>query len=208
VISSVGDALSLVRVERERTFASDEDADTAALVADVEAEAIAAGAAPATLDVQVHQIPSKGAVRVVATGAVALASGLVPGRAPIGPDEAADEAARAGFGAPERVGSYWMARGDAGGRGAGGRVLLLDRFGDVVLDVKGEAAAVPVGAPAGLVEGLVAGQVRHMGPITLSPTVWLVTGHRLTELSEAEQADPGRRLPAGEQAVVIVGRAA
>src|SRR5439155_5752077 len=67
VISSVGDALSLVRVERERTFASAEGADVASLVADVEAEAVAAGAAPASLDVQVQQMPSKGAVRVVAT---------------------------------------------------------------------------------------------------------------------------------------------
>jgi hypothetical protein len=47
VISSVGDALSLVRVERERTFASAEGTDVTSLVADVEAEAVAAGAAPA-----------------------------------------------------------------------------------------------------------------------------------------------------------------
>ncbi|HKN40194.1 MAG TPA: hydantoinase/oxoprolinase family protein, partial [Acidimicrobiia bacterium] len=106
VISSVGDALSLVRVERERTFASAEGADVDALVADVEAEAVAAGAAPASLDVVVQQMPSKGAVRVVATGAVALASGLVPGRAPVGRDEAAEAAAKVGFPAPEPVGSY------------------------------------------------------------------------------------------------------
>jgi hypothetical protein len=37
--------------------------------------------------------------------------------------------------------------------------------------------------------------------------VWLVTGHRLTELSEVEQADPARQLPQGERAIVIVGRA-
>jgi hypothetical protein len=209
VISSVGDALSLVRVERERTFASAEGADVATLVADVEAEAVAAGAAPASLDVQVHQIPSKGAVRVVATGAVALASGLVPGRAPVGAEEAAAAAAQAGFAAPEPVGSYWLSRRADGGRAEGGRVLLLDRFGDVVLDVKGEAAAVPAAGPDGaeLIGRLVAGQVRHMGPVTLAPTVWLVAGHRLTELSEAEQADPVRQLPAGEHAVVVVGRA-
>jgi hypothetical protein len=203
VISSVGDALSLVRVERERTFASDEAADVAGLVADVEAEAVAAGAAPASLDVQVHQIPSKGAVRVVATGAVALASGLVPGRAPVGTLEASDAAAQIGFPTPEPVGSYWLAR-----HPAGARVLLLDRFGDVVLDVKGEAAPVSSEGSDGhrLVERLVAGQVRHMGPVTLSPTVWLVVGHRLTELSEAEQSNLSRHLPAGNGAVVIVGR--
>jgi N-methylhydantoinase A/oxoprolinase/acetone carboxylase beta subunit len=203
VISSVGDALSLVRVERERTFASAEGADVASLVADVEAEAVAAGAAPASLDVQVQQLPSTGAVRFVATGAVALASGLIPGRAPVGPAEAAGAAAAAGFPPPEAVGSYWLSR-----HPSGDRVLLLDRFGDAVLDVKGHAAAVPADrAAAGpMVQELVAGQVRHMGPVTLSPTVWLVTGHRLTELSEAEQSDLVRHLPAGDGAVIIVGR--
>ncbi|HZQ80135.1 MAG TPA: hydantoinase/oxoprolinase family protein [Acidimicrobiia bacterium] len=205
VISSVGDALSLVRVERERTFASNEAADVASLVADVEAEAVAAGAAPASLDVQVQQMPSKGAVRVVATGAVALASGLVPGRAPVGPGEAARAAAERGFPAPEPVGSYWFSR-----LADGGRALLLDRFGDVVLDVKGEAAPVPSDAAEGsaMVQRLVAGQVRHMGPVTIAPTVWLVTGHRLRELSEAEQADLSRQLPAGDDgaAMIIVGR--
>src|SRR5581483_2635932 len=121
VISSVGDALSLVRVERERTFASAEGADVAALVADVEAEAVAAGAAPASLDVQVQQMPSKGAVRVVATGAVALASGLVPGRARRAPEEAAAPAAERGFPAPGPVGSYWFSR-----HHDGGRAMLLD----------------------------------------------------------------------------------
>ena len=203
VISSVGDALSLVRVERERTFASDEGADVATLVADVEAEAVAAGAAPASLDVQVQQIPTKGAVRVVATGAVALASGLIPGRAPVGPSEAATAASERGYPAPEQVGSYWLSR-----HPDGGRVLLLDRFGDVVLEAKGEAAPVPVDRSdaSPLVERLVTGQTRLMGPVTLAPTVWLVTGHRLTELSEAEQSDLTRHLPSGDGSVIIVGR--
>jgi hypothetical protein len=203
VISSVGDALSLVRVERERTFSSDEGADVAALVADVEAEAVAAGAAPASLDVQVQQIPSKGAVRVVATGAVALASGLIPGRAPVGPDEAATAARERGFPAPVQVGSYWLSR-----HSDGERVLLLDRFGDVVLEAKGEALDVPADRDEAspLVERLVTGQTRHMGPVTLAPTVWLVSGHRLTELSESEQSDLTRTLPSGSGSVIIVGR--
>jgi hypothetical protein len=172
-------------------------------VADVEAEAVAAGAAPATLDVQVQQIPSKGAVRVVATGAVALASGLVPGRAPVGPEEAAASAAERRFPAPEQVGSYWLSR-----HPDGDRVLLLDRFGDVVLDAKGEVAAIPAdrSLASAVVQRLVAGQTRHMGPVTLAPTVWLITGHRLTELSESEQSDLAPLLPSGDGAVLIVGR--
>ena len=90
-------------------------------------------------------------------------------------------------------------------------MLLLDRFADVVLDVKGAAAPVPSDGAEGrrLVEGLVAGQVRHMGPVTIAPTVWLVSGHRLRELSETEQADPARALPAADGAgsVIIVGKA-
>jgi N-methylhydantoinase A/oxoprolinase/acetone carboxylase beta subunit len=214
VISSIGDALSLVRVERERTFASDEGADVAQLVADVEAEAVAAGAAPATLDVQVQQIPTKGAVRVVATGAVALASGLIPGRAPVGPEEAAAAASERGFPGPLPVGSYWLSR-----HPDGERVLLLDRFGDVVLEAKGHAAEVPAdrSQASPLVERLVAGGTRHMGPVTLAPTVWLVSGHRLTELSESEQSNLSRHLPSTEgarglhqplhsEAWIIVGR--
>jgi hypothetical protein len=134
---------------------------------------------------------------------VALASGLIPGRAPVGAAKAAEAAGVLGFPAPDPVGSYWLSR-----HPSGERVLLLDRFGDTVLDVKGEAAAVPAErAQAGpMVERLVAGHIRHMGPVTISPTVWLVTGHRLTELSEAEQSDLPRHLPRDDGAVIIVGR--
>jgi hypothetical protein len=48
-----------------------------------------------------------------------------------------------------------------------------------------------------------------MGPVTINPTVWLVSGHRLRELSESEQADLSRQLPAGDDtdgAMIIVGR--
>jgi hypothetical protein len=45
-----------------------------------------------------------------------------------------------------------------------------------------------------------------MGPITLAPTVWLVSGHRVTQLSETEQADLSRTVPTGNGAVIIVGR--
>ena len=57
-----------------------------------------------------------------------------------------------------------------------------------------------------MVQRIVAGHIRHMGPVTVSPTVWLVTGHRLTELSEADQSDLPRHLPRDDGAVIIVGR--
>ena len=50
-------------------------------IAEVEAEAIRAGAGATTLDVRVEQIAERGAVRVTVTGAVGLDSGAVPGPA-------------------------------------------------------------------------------------------------------------------------------
>ncbi|HUR75172.1 MAG TPA: hydantoinase/oxoprolinase family protein, partial [Sporichthya sp.] len=100
VISAVGDALSLIRAERERTFATNSSTDNAAelalLVAEVEAEAVRAGAGPASLDVRVEHIPERGAVRVTATGAVGLASEAVPGRPPADADSARDAGAERG----------------------------------------------------------------------------------------------------------------
>ena len=81
VISAIGDALSLIRVERERTFNAPTAADTQALIAEMEAEAIRAGAGATTLDVRVEQIAERGAVRVTVTGAVGLDSGALPGPA-------------------------------------------------------------------------------------------------------------------------------
>src|SRR4029079_16085059 len=63
VSSAVGDALSLIRAERERTFAQPSSEAAAVLVAEVEAEAIAAGANAASLDVRVEHITDRSAIR-------------------------------------------------------------------------------------------------------------------------------------------------
>jgi N-methylhydantoinase A/oxoprolinase/acetone carboxylase beta subunit len=185
VISSIGDALSLVRAERERTFGTTtvSPADIDALVDEVEAEVLAAGAGPASVDVQVIRVPERGAVRAVATGALALASGVTAGRPPITASEAAAIGrAREVAADPEPVGPYWVASDH-------GRVVVLDRFGDVVLEVKGEAVL-----GAALTDGraelaaLLERHVRHMGPVTVSPTAWLLRGSRLAELGEPDAA--------------------
>ncbi len=82
VISAVGDALSLVRAERERTFDKPSPADIERLVTEVEGEAIAAGASASSIDVRVEHLAERSAVRVVVTGAVGLSSGAMPGRQP------------------------------------------------------------------------------------------------------------------------------
>ncbi|MGH3797013.1 MAG: hydantoinase/oxoprolinase family protein [Pseudonocardiaceae bacterium] len=202
VISSMGDALSLVRAERERTVARPTAADIDALIADVETEALAAGAAPASLQVQVSHLGDRGAIRAVAVGALLLGSGVVPGRPPLSREAITDVVRSAGC--PEGiepVGRFWLSY-----RPGGERVLLLDRFGDSVLDVRGDAVVVdgsrdePFGA---LVGSLISRHVRHVGPVTVQPTTWVVQGGRIREL--AGSVAIADTVGAGS-AAVIVGR--
>jgi N-methylhydantoinase A len=185
VISSIGDALSLLRAERERTVEGSSAALLDDLVAEVEAEVVAAGAAPASVEVRVDEQPEKGTVRAVATGAVALASGARPGRQPIDAEEAARRLAGPdGPGAPPvPMGAFWV----AGRSGAAGqeRVVALDRWGDVVVDTVGELLVEPAEAA---VAGAVARRVRHRGPVTIEPTVWVLHGNRVDEIDSGARA--------------------
>ena len=196
VISSIGDALSLVRAERERTFETVGPAEIDALVEEVEAEVLAAGASPASLDVHVTHVPDRGAVRVVASGALALASGISPGRPPI----TVDEARTIGGGDPQPVGPYWLFTRP-------GHVAVLDRFGDSVLEARGEA--VVGGVDAGAVRRLLERHVRHLGPVTVPPTAWIIRGGQLTELQEPDDDTITAMLATGGKVsdiAVVVGR--
>ncbi|HKR50434.1 MAG TPA: hypothetical protein VJT72_12835, partial [Pseudonocardiaceae bacterium] len=202
VISSMGDALSLVRAERERTVSASTPADIDALIAEVESEALAAGAAPTSLQVQVSQIGDRGAIRAVAVGALLLGSGVVPGRLPLSRAAIIDVIRASGCSAQvEPVGSFWLNSLD-------GRVLLVDRFGDPVLDVHGEAILIddPPGEPLeAVIAPLVSRHVRHVGPVTVAPTTWVVQGGRIRELIDPDAVAATLRAGAGT-AAVIVGR--
>ncbi len=113
VISSLGDALSLVRAERERTVDATDATVVSRLMDEVEAELLSAGAAASTIDIRVEERPEKGTVRAVATGAIGLTTGALPGRAPIDADEAGRIAADLGL--------------EAGTAQAGGRLLAGGR---------------------------------------------------------------------------------
>jgi N-methylhydantoinase A/oxoprolinase/acetone carboxylase beta subunit len=196
VISSIGDALSLVRAARERTFEVVGPAQIDELVAEVEAEVLAAGASPASLDVHVSHVAERGAVRAVASGALALASGVDPGR----PAITADEARATGGGDPTAVGPYWVFERD-------GRVVVLDRFGDSVLDVRGELLA---GAQDE--EGITSALERHvrrLGPVTVTATAWVIRGGQLTELQDADAATVAGLAPPGGKVgsmAIVIGR--
>jgi N-methylhydantoinase A/oxoprolinase/acetone carboxylase beta subunit len=200
VISSMGDALSLVRAERERTVSRASSAEVDALIAEVEAEALAAGASPHSLQIQVTQVGERGTVRAVAVGALVLGSGVIPGRPPLSRDAIVEVARAAGASAQvDPVGRFWLSRLD-------GRVLLLDRFGDPALDVQGEAILVneTAGEPLRAAIGsVVSRHVRHVGPVTVQPTTWVVQQGRIQELADPDAIEA---TVGADAAAVIVGR--
>jgi N-methylhydantoinase A/oxoprolinase/acetone carboxylase beta subunit len=196
VISSIGDALSLVRAERERTFPTIGPEEIDLLVAEVEAEVLAAGASPASIDVIVTHVADRGAIRAVASGALALASGVSPGRPPI----SVQEARIIGGSDPRPIGPYWLFAPP-------GRVQVLDRFGDSVLDIRGEAV---IGASDNAaLEPILARHRRHLGPVTVAATAWVIRGGQLTELPEADADTLAGLSPPGgkvQDMAIIVGR--
>ena len=203
VISSLGDALSLVRAERERTVDATDATVVSRLMDDVEAELLSAGAAASTIDIRVEERPEKGTVRAVATGAIGLTTGALPGRAPIDAAEAGRIAADLGLaaGSASAVGAYWL----AGGAGNPDRVVVLDRFGDVLVDVVGD---VDRSGDADTIAAAVERLTRHRGPVTLLPSVWVIHRSRFTELSSGDRAAAAAALVAGatEPFAAIVGQ--
>jgi N-methylhydantoinase A len=183
VISSIGDALSLIRAERERTVDATDAGLIDALVAEVEAEAVAAGAAPVSIEVRVDEQPDKGTVRAVATGAVALATGALPGREPVDEVTARDRLDGIG-GAPCPVGAFWVAA-EENADARRGRVVAIDRWGDTVVDLTGELLLDPAEDEIG---AAVERNVRHRGPVTVEPTVWVLHGHRVDEIDSGARA--------------------
>ena len=197
VISSLGDALSLLRAERERTVSTVESDSLRELARAVEAELLAAGAAPGSIEVRVDEEPEKGTIRAVATGAIGLRTGARPGRSAEDDAAVARAAASAGFGAPRRAGEYWLAETD---RGARQRVLVLDRFADPVALVTGEVVSDP--RPDVLAEA-VSRQTRHRGPVTLTPTVWVIDGSHLVELTSSDAPATAAGYAATASAMVV-----
>lgn len=194
VISSIGDALSLVRAERERTVETADATVVRALMEEVEAEAVAAGAAPGSVEVWVEEQAEKGTVRAIATGAIGLQSGATPGRPPATEAEVTEAAAPFGGGTIRPTGAYWLAE-------RAGNVLVLDRFADAVVDIAGSVA------PARDLEPAITAHTRYRGPVVQRPSVWVVDGTRLVELSSGDVVAAAGELTGGRpDAVCIVGR--
>jgi membrane-bound inhibitor of C-type lysozyme len=159
------------------------------MMADVEAEVVAAGASPTSVEVRLEEVPERSTVRAVATGSVGLAAGALPGRKAV---TLADiVAARGAADTADAVGSYFV-------WGNGSTVTVLDRFGDELVVVDGERAA------ADQVDDAVERHTRYRGPVTLRPTVWIIDGSRLIELAASPTA--GQAYDGRTDVTYVIGR--
>jgi N-methylhydantoinase A len=204
VISSIGDALSLVRAERELAARAPTPEAVQTLTAQARDAAIAAGAAPGSVDVRIEHSPERAALRAIATGAVGLHAGALPGRSQIDAGEAAEILARERCqGDPRSVGSFWIGEVNSGAD----RVIVLDRFGDAVVDTKGDLVEVD-GELDGSVRGVVTRNTRRMGPVTVMPTVWVIHSDSLVEIATGDVTSTAETLAAGSEGpcVILVGR--
>ncbi len=165
VISSIGDALSLVRVERERTIVSPRAEDSAALAAEAEEACVAAGASPASVDVRVEYESERSTLRAIATGAVGLEAGQ-PARAQARRARRSHRGLRGPWIGTARA--RWARSGSRadGGDDDGGPVLVLDRFGDVVSEGWGSVVQLADDDAAADVGNLVKRYTRQLGPMT------------------------------------------
>ena len=193
IISSIGDALSMVRAERERTV-NTLTADIVRQLSDeAENEALAAGAAPGTVEVHIEELPERGTVRAIATGTIGLRSGALPGQHVV-----TAEAIRADRPADAEItqaGAFWLIA-------RRGHIAIVDRFGDPVVTVKGVQC--DIAELGNTVERL----TRIRGPVTLRPTIWAISGGRIAELAGSDMIAAATALhdPSDRSDLLIVGR--
>jgi hypothetical protein len=191
VISSIGDALSFVLVERERSVIEPTLADGESLAAEAEEACLEAGAALSSIDVRVEFDREHATLRASATGMVGLASGAMPGRAPLSPAEFVASVGHHGYSDPVSVGHASMARRYS--PNGSSNVLLLDRYGDLVASGAGDYLA-----GTDMVEGPLSAMLarytrRHLGGEG-KPTVWLIEQSRIVSLTPSAALDAVRAL--------------
>jgi N-methylhydantoinase A/oxoprolinase/acetone carboxylase beta subunit len=202
VISSIGDALSLVRAERELAARAPTPEAVEKLTAAARDAAIRAGAASGSIDVRIEHNPERAALRAIATGAVGLHAGALPGRRPIDAEQASAILMRAHCeGAPQAVGSFWVGHVNSGSE----RIIVLDRFGDAVVDTAGDL--VP-GAAIADMRTAVARNTKRLGPVTIAPTIWVIHSDSLVEIASGDVGGTAETLAAGAQGpcMVLVSR--
>lgn len=184
IISSIGDALSSVRVEVERVVLRGDPSAVAAAHRAAEEGAIGAGADPASLLVESEVVPERSSVRVVALGSVALnGRDQAPASPALDIAELSRIAATSLGGEPEasaRTESHAaFTRSPAGQR----RFVLLDRHGALVAEGRGEMLTGSGQEVAQQLRERVPHMVRGYGPVRVAPSVRVCRGSRVIDLS-------------------------
>jgi hypothetical protein len=189
VLSSIGAALSLVRVEVVRSATGDA---TAAALASREAEraCVEAGAAPDTVRVECAYEAREGQLRAVATGAVALERGAA-GRPQLDEPAQHQAAARAlgvSVDGLRLVAStaFYRVYGEDGA----GPTAVVDGLGSVPLAQ--HARRVVTGPKHEVLAGLgaaVADATLQLGVTSVLPRVALVCGSRIVDASDARRPE-------------------
>ncbi|MEA2154531.1 MAG: N-methylhydantoinase [Solirubrobacteraceae bacterium] len=203
VISSIGDALSLVRAERELATRAPTPEALQALSDAARDAAICAGAAPGSIDVRIEHSPERAALRAIATGAVGLHAGALPGRRPIDAGGAAEILSRAHcHGEPQAVGSFWVGHVNSGSD----RSIVLDRFGDAVVDTAGDLVDIDNGSSSAVADmrSAVVRNTKRLGPVMLPPTIWVIHSDSLVEIASGDVGDTAQTLAAGADGPCMV----
>ena len=202
VLSSIGAALSLVRVELDRNGVS--AVDVPALATEAEAACIAAGAAPASITVETAYDEADRILRAVATGAAALETGAV-GAEPADDRRRLEAAADALQLAPSDL--TLLAANDfyrVFSENGSGRVAVVDAR--AAIPVAEDARCVFAGEGTEFLDRLrveLREHTRELGVATMLPRVVLVSGSRILDLSDARR--PEDVLTAAERALDVPG---
>ena len=181
VISSIGDALSVVRVEIERTVPRPSAQTLAQVHREAEQAVLRAGASPASVHLESTSVPERGSLRVAAFGAVAqeveAPAGVHdrsnPGR--IACDELGP-AAQLVF--QSEFFSVFCA-----GPGEEQDFVVIDRSGAISVKGRGRALAGIGSEVAAALEERIPALARTYGPMSVAPAVRFVRGSRLVDLT-------------------------
>ena len=180
VISSVGDALSLVRVEVERALSKPTAEQVAEVHAEVERAAVEAGADPATVQIESEALPERGALRAIAFGSLALTDESSDVASPAEIEHAGRRALgeHASLAAATSFYSVFVA-----GEGRARRFAVVDGRGGLALEGVGTVISGTGAEVAAAVSERVPSLIRHYGPLAVAPAVRVLRGSRLVDLT-------------------------
>lgn len=183
VISSVGDALSLVRVEIERNLNQPSAKAIAQIHHEAEEAVIGAGASPTSIQVESRAVPERGALRVTAFGSVSLGADATPTE-PHLDMEALRVVAKAELGGDAELvmtnGFFALFRSRDG---KGTDIVVLDRQGTLASKARGDVVVGAGREVAAQLDDRVTSLVRHYGPVAVAPAIRVVRGTRLVDLT-------------------------